>query len=214
MPALFARWKGHLEVLRAFERVAGYFPDVHLVIIGGSTYQTDAEHRYGEELRRVTGEFRVVTTGGDSPEGLEGSEALEAEGPPRSHPRVHMIPFQREIELAFPEFDLTVHYSVQPEPFGRVVLESMACGVPIVAAGEGGPLEILGDGVGQRREAGWLAEPRDPDALARVLKSALSLPREVLQSIGAAGRVRAEDCFSSRTFAGRVAEVLRGAATD
>lgn len=218
MPALFARWKGHFEVLRAFERIAAGFRDVHLVIIGGSTYQTDAEHRYGQELQRVTGEFRVVTEEAvESRErpGMRESWAVgEAPGgtdPPPSHPRAHMIPFQREIELAFPEFDLTVHYSVRPEPFGRVVLESMACGVPVVAAGEGGPLEILGDGTGERREAGWLAAPRDPQALAGVLRTALSLPPEQLRSIGAAGRRRAEDHFSSRTFAGRVAAVLRAA---
>jgi len=213
MPALFARWKGHLEVLRAFERVAREFPDVHLVIVGGSTYQTDAEHRYGQQLKRVTGEFRVVTAETvettERTEPRERSEALEAS---RSHPRVHMLPFQREIELAFPEFDLTVHYSVRPEPFGRVVLESMACGIPVIAAAEAGPLEILGAEAGAHREAGWLAPPRDPAALASVLRTALATPAAERRAMGAAGRVRAEDHFSSRTFAGRVANVLRDAA--
>jgi glycosyltransferase involved in cell wall biosynthesis len=213
MPALFARWKGHLEVLRAFERIAGEFPDVHLVIVGGSTYQTDAEHRYGQQLKRVTGEFRVVTAEVlEARERADAGDASEGLQPPRSHPRVHMLPFQREIELAFPEFDLTVHYSVRPEPFGRVVLESMACAIPVVAAAEGGPLEILGAESGARREAGWLAPPRSPEALATVLRTALSLPPSELHAIGGAGRVRAEDHFSSRTFAGHVAGVLREAA--
>ena len=93
----------------------------------------------------------------------------------------------------------------------NVVLEAMACGVPVVAADEGGPTEILGEGIGSRREAGWLAEPRDPEALARVMASALSLPSLVLRDVGAAGRRRAEDLYSSRQFAAQVAEVLRSA---
>jgi glycosyltransferase involved in cell wall biosynthesis len=123
-----------------------------------------------------------------------------------------LLPFQREVELTYPEFDLVVHYSVRPEPFGRVPLEAMACGVPVIAAGEGGPIEILGEGIGPRREAGWLAEPRNPEELARIFRSALSLPSDVLLSIGTAGRERAEDHFSSRAFAGKVAALLRSAA--
>ncbi len=236
MPAVFARWKGQLEVLEAFARIADELPDVHLVIVGGSIYDTVAEREYGAELERATGEFLIQTPSGGVWEPLEpgsgewrvptseSGEGGSAEGSPASTaedtggtgpvpgtrlPRVHMMPFQREIELAYPEFELTVHYSLRPEPFGRVVVESMACGVPIVAADEGGPCEIVGDGIGPRREGGWLAPPRDPASLARILSSALGLPTEVLQSVGAAGRIRAEDHFSARAFSARLAGVLK-----
>ncbi len=210
MPSVFARWKGHLEVLEAFEQIAAEFPDVHLVIVGGTIYRTHEEQQFGQELKRVTGEFRVVSSGALQAAGDGGDAGLDEL--PSDHPRVHMLPFQREIELAYAEFDLTVHYSIKPEPFGRVVLESMACGIPVVAAAEGGPLEIVGGGIGARREAGWLAEPRNPAELARVLRSALRLPGDLLRSVGAAGRVRAEDQFSSRSFASKLAAVLRDAA--
>lgn len=210
MPSVFARWKGHLEVLQAFEEIAAEFPDVHLVIVGGSLYRTHEEQEFGRELRQATGEFRVVSSG-SVPAADAGSIADSGELP-SDHPRVHMLPFQREIELAYVEFDLTVHYSINPEPFGRVVLESMACGIPIVAAGEGGPLEILGDGSGPQREAGWLAEPRKPTELAQILRAVLRLPPDQLRAVGAAGRVRAEDRFSSRSFASRLAAALRDAA--
>jgi glycosyltransferase involved in cell wall biosynthesis len=223
MPSVYARWKGQLEVIEAFELIQGEFPDVHLVIVGGRMYDTVAEHELDQQLQRVTGEFRVVTSGesgtavgDDRGGGGEGADAARIQNildaaPPHSVPRVHLLPFQREIELAYPEFDLTLHYSVRPEPFGRVILESMACAVPIVAAGEAGPVEILGDGIGPRRQAGWLAEPRNPEALARILRSALLLPTNVLGSVGSAGRLRAEDHFSSRAFAARVARVLHDA---
>jgi glycosyltransferase involved in cell wall biosynthesis len=210
MPSVFARWKGHLEVLEAFEDIAVEFPDVHLVILGGTIYQTDEEHSLGQELKRATGEFRVVSSGAIPADGRTGGPA-EERSELGSHPGVHMLPFQREIELAYPEFDLTVHYSLKPEPFGRVVLESMACGVPIVAASEGGPVEILGNGVEAQIAGGWLVEPRNPKALTSVFRRALARPVDELRSIGAAGRIRAEDHFSSRAFAGRVAAVLREA---
>lgn len=242
MPAVYARWKGHFEVIAAFEQIRDEFPTAHLVIVGGSIYDTDAEHRFGAELRQVTGEFRVVVSGeqervvgsgkedarrvarnvkreagrGERGAGGRGESGDEGNGGYAQMVRagishVHLLPFQREIEKAYPEFDLAVHYSLRPEPFGRVVLEAMACAVPTVAAGEGGPVEVLGEGIGPRREAGWLAEPRNPTALARIFRSALSLPTAVLRSIGTAGRIRAEDHFSARAFAGKVAEVLREA---
>jgi len=43
MPAVFARWKGHLQVVEAFERLAVTHEDVHLVLVGGPIYDTVAE---------------------------------------------------------------------------------------------------------------------------------------------------------------------------
>lgn len=184
MPAVFARWKGQLEVIKAFLRLGAQFPDVHLVFVGGSIYDTVAEREYGIELQRAVNGVNV-----------------------------HLLPFKSKIEQAYPEFDLTLHYSLRPEPFGRVVLESLASGVPAIAAGEGGPVEILGKEQGGRGKAsGWLAPPRDVPALTQTLSGALSLPPGRLRAMGEAARRRAEDHFSARQFARQVADVLREAA--
>ncbi len=181
MPAVFARWKGQLEVIKAFSVVGSQFSDVHLVIVGGSIYDTVAEQEYGDALRA----------------------SIDSESS-----QVHLLPFQPKVESVYPEFDLALHYSLRPEPFGRVILEAMASGVPVIAAGEGGPVEILG-----KRE-GWLAPPRDVPALAHTLREALSLPRDQLRAMGEAARRRAEDHFSARQFARRVADVLRSVALE
>jgi glycosyltransferase involved in cell wall biosynthesis len=55
------------------------------------------------------------------------------------------------------------------EPFGQVLVEAMACGVPAVAVAAGGPKEIVRDGV-----TGWLAPPHQVDALAAALVSAVN----------------------------------------
>ena len=197
MPAVFARWKGHELVLRAFDAVAAEFPDAHLVFVGGTIYDTVAEHDFGTRLSSLV----------------------------PSSPRAHILPFQPDIERAYPEFDLITHYSLRPEPFGRVILESMACGVPVIAAAEGGPLEILGAPAGSREPGaegietlpgdetpeGWLVVPREPRALAATLRRALGLDKPALTAKGRAGRARAEERFSAREFARGVALALRSA---
>ncbi|MFQ5704922.1 MAG: glycosyltransferase family 4 protein [Gemmatimonadales bacterium] len=217
MPAVFARWKGQVEVIKAFELVSEDIPDVHLVVVGGSIYDTVSERDYGRELAGQiadsnTGEWVVPTVKSEEVKS-ETSTGAQGNGKRETDyllvPRVHLLPFQTKIERAYPEFDLVVHYSLRPEPFGRVIVEAMACGIPVLAADEGGPAEILGGGIGPRREAGWLVPPRDPHALARAFKTAMDLPREVIESIGEAGRRRAEDFYSWRHFAERVADALK-----
>ncbi len=197
MPAVFARWKGQFEVMSAFAELNDGLKNVHLVFVGGSIYDTVAEREYGRELREA------ITGGRENGGKGEGGRGKREKGN-----RVHLLPFQQNVELVYPEFDIVVHYSTRPEPFGRVILEAMACGVPVIAAAEGGPLEILGE-KDRTPYAGWLVEPRRPHVLARTLSAALRQPRDSLRAMGAAGRRRAEDQFGSRAFSERVAAVLK-----
>ena len=63
--------------------------------------------------------------------------------------------------------DLLVLPSVA-EAFGLVLVEAMACGLPVVAAEAHGPREIVAAGTG------WLVPPDDEDALAQALVAAAS----------------------------------------
>ncbi len=55
------------------------------------------------------------------------------------------------------------------EPQGVVVLEAMACGVPVIGSDTGGIPEMIEDGA-----TGWLVPPNDPAALAQAMNTALS----------------------------------------
>lgn len=44
--------------------------------------------------------------------------------------------------------DVSVHASLDPEPLGRVIVEAQLAGVPVVASGEAGALELLADSSG------------------------------------------------------------------
>jgi len=55
------------------------------------------------------------------------------------------------------------------EPFGLTLIEAAACGVPIVATEDGGPIDIIGN-----CENGYLIDPLDREAMAATLLKALS----------------------------------------
>jgi len=75
-------------------------------------------------------------------------------------------------------------YAPHKEPFGLVVLEAMACGIPVVAVSEGGPLESVVDGV-----TGFLV-PRDEDAFAEAIGRVIS-DRDLARDMGARARQEA-----------------------
>ena len=77
------------------------------------------------------------------------------------------------------------------EAFGNVVVEAMACGVPVAAYARGGPGELVVEGVN-----GALAPPNDLDALAAAATRALSVPRAGCR--GWVERHASREVFSAR----------------
>ena len=59
------------------------------------------------------------------------------------------------------DFTIAVHSSVEPEPFGRVLIEAMAMGKVVISTNIGGPKEIIENNVD-----GYLLEPNQPQVLA------------------------------------------------
>jgi glycosyltransferase involved in cell wall biosynthesis len=80
--------------------------------------------------------------------------------------------------------DAVVHASVEPEAFGRVVIEAQAMARPVIASDLGAPVETIEPGV-----TGWRVPPGDPPALASAIQQVLALPPD--QSAAAGKRARA-----------------------
>jgi len=74
-----------------------------------------------------------------------------------------------DILNAINDMDIMVHASVQEEPFGRVVVESMALGKPVIATNIGGPAEII-----ENRITGILIPPNNPELLAREIENLIA----------------------------------------
>jgi glycosyltransferase involved in cell wall biosynthesis len=104
--------------------------------------------------------------------------------------RVHFLPFVSDIFSVWRASDIAVVPSTEPEPFGMVAIEAMACGLPVVAAAHGGLLDIVVNG-----QTGFLFEPRNVGALAEYLVT-LADDRQLRQRLGEAGARRQAAAFS------------------
>jgi glycosyltransferase involved in cell wall biosynthesis len=155
-------WKGQEVVIRAMSELKDRHPDVICLLIGDSSPQ---DSRYRASLEALVRHFdldgRVVITG-----------------------------FRTDVANYVHALEILVHASVNPEPFGRVLLEGMALGKPLVASGGGAVPEIVVDGV-----TGLLFDPGSPTSLARSLEQLLSDPSRAAM-MGVAGRRRLEAEFS------------------
>ena len=83
---------------------------------------------------------------------------------------VHVTDHCDDMAAAYKLSDVVVSASIEPEGFGRTVVEAQALGRPVIATNIGAPPETVIDG-----ETGWLVPPNDPGALARALATALDL---------------------------------------
>jgi glycosyltransferase involved in cell wall biosynthesis len=98
--------------------------------------------------------------------------------------------------------DVVVHSSVLPEPFGRVVVEGMLAGKPVIAANGGGVPEIV-----SHERTGLLVTPNDPAALAAAITRVIDEPA-LAQSMAAAGAAHARAAFSREAMIRGVAAAL------
>jgi glycosyltransferase involved in cell wall biosynthesis len=86
------------------------------------------------------------------------------------------------------------------EPFGLVVLEGMASGIPVISTAAGGPLDIIRSGTD-----GILVPPRDARALAEAVRSIEPMRNAIIRD----ARVRAEKEFDIRQVIPRIEEFYR-----
>jgi glycosyltransferase involved in cell wall biosynthesis len=100
--------------------------------------------------------------------------------------------------------DLLVHASVM-EQFGQVLIEAMACGLPVIAVDRGGPVTIVED-----PETGWLVEPDEVHGLAAAIVAAVNDGDERRRR-GEHARQRALAHYSWSRLGAELAELIRRA---
>jgi glycosyltransferase involved in cell wall biosynthesis len=117
--------------------------------------------------------------------------------------RAGITGFVDDPAAAMRALDVVVHASTQPEPFGLVIAEAMACGRPVIATAAGGAAEIVDDGVDA-----LTVPPSDPQALADAIRR-LALDPELRSRMGAAGRAKAERRFDRARLAAEAIPIYR-----
>jgi glycosyltransferase involved in cell wall biosynthesis len=158
--------KGQDTFLRAAALLVKDYPQVQFVLIG-SHFPGNENHLVAlVDLGRALGiDDRVVYTG--------------------------EVP---DIKAAYAALDVSVLPSEQPEPFGGVVIESMASAKPVIGTRVGGTCEQIED-----QKTGLLVPPGDPQALARAIRSLLD-DQSLRHKLGEAGRKRFEQMFEFEQF--------------
>lgn len=116
-------------------------PDLHAVIVGEALFENDQSY---------------VRSLHDQAERLGVTD------------RVHFLGFRSDIPVLMQAVDLVAHTSTTPEPFGRVIVEGLLAGRPVIATQAGGAAEILDD-----PETGWLVPPGEATDLAEALQTAI-----------------------------------------
>jgi glycosyltransferase involved in cell wall biosynthesis len=178
--ATFARWKGHKVFLEALARLSAGAP-VRGYIIGGPIYQTDGSQWSELELQREADRL-----------GLAG--------------KVGFTGFIDDSAAAMRSLDVVVHASTQPEPFGMVIIEGMACGKAVIASRAGGAAELFCDGENALAHA-----PGDSNELARQIER-LSRDRGLRNKLGKCGRATAEIHYNGKRLAGQLLDLYRDVA--
>jgi len=137
-------------------------PDVRAVLVGGALFGEEAY----EQALRVRAEALGIAE------------------------RVTFTGFRDDIPALMSACDVVAHTSTSAEPFGRVIVEAMLAGRPVIATRAGGAQEIIEEG-----RIGTLVEPGDPTALAAALRDLVARPERTLQ-LAALGRLFARERFS------------------
>ena len=99
-------------------------------------------------------------------------------------------------------FDVYVHPSIEPEPFGLTVIEAMALGKPVVASRLGALSEIIEDG-----KDGYLYEPKNTDHMVEKI-SRLLLDEQLRQTLGQHAREKVAASFTIENNVQQVQEII------
>jgi glycosyltransferase involved in cell wall biosynthesis len=117
--------------------------------------------------------------------------------------RVKFLGFRSDIPLLMAACNLVAHTSTAPEPFGRVIVEAMLSGTPVVAAASGGAVELVTDGIN-----GFLATPGNPQELTEIINTCLS-DKQKTDAIAQKARNSASQRFHVVNINQQIAQLLK-----
>jgi glycosyltransferase involved in cell wall biosynthesis len=169
--------KGHDLFVEAARRIFRKIQNAHFVIAGDRAFGGKGEERFERSIKAMV------------------------EADPELRWRVTFTGWVTKPEALLAASDVVVSAS-RFESFGMVVVEAMACGVPVVSTNVGGPSETVVDG-----ETGFLVPSGRPGLIADRVVSLLSSD-SLRDQMGEAGRLRAERLFSLGRYVTGFSELI------
>ena len=97
----------------------------------------------------------------------------------------------KDMSAILTDMHCTVHPTFYPEGMSNVLLESLACGRPIITTDRAGCREIVEDGVN-----GYIVKQQDSQDLIEKIEKFINLSNEERKNMGLAGRAKVEREFN------------------
>jgi len=154
-------WKGQEVVVKATAILKESYPNIKCLLVG-AVAKPDQYYmdRIIEDIRKLNIEDNIIFTG-----------------------------YQKNVANCVNIMDIVIHASIDPEPFGRVLIEAMAMQKPLVASRDGAVTEIVDEKI-----TGLTFPPGDYEALAAHIKYLLS-KTDISKRMGEAGYRRLKQMF-------------------
>jgi glycosyltransferase involved in cell wall biosynthesis len=162
MVGRITHWKGQDILVDAAATVLKDYPDVHFVAVGN---HFAGEIHYVNALKARIDELGIAS-------------------------RFHLLGYRTNVAKVYESFDIAVLPSKKPEPFGRVTVEAMMSGRPVIGTAHGGTPELI-----QNAVTGLLVPPGDPVHLADAIQKLLA-DKALRLSLGEHAAVYAKETFS------------------
>ena len=168
-------WKGQFEFAQALIPAMRSDPFIKAIIVGD---ESDGARTYLESIRKYVEEAGMTH-------------------------RFILAGYHKNVEEYYAAMNIVVHASTSPEPFGMVVPEAMAARRPVIAADDGGPREVVEDGVD-----GLLFPSGNTEALTEAVLR-LARDPELRESMAVAGHAKVLARLSIPTNAQSVSDVYK-----
>lgn len=116
--------------------------------------------------------------------------------------RVHFLGFRSDIPQLMAACHLIAHTSTAPEPFGRVIVEAMLAGRPVIATAAGGAVELIESG-----KTGWLCPADESEKLADLINTCYDNPDQAA-TIADQAKASASQQFNLKAMSQKIAQLL------
>ncbi len=173
--ATMARWKGQDIFLQAISRLPANLP-IRAYIVGGPVYRTAGSQWFAGELEGLARELGIAQ-------------------------KVGFTGFMPEPAAATRALDVVVHASTQPEPFGLVIAEAMACGKAAIVSEAASVPELVSPG----EDA--LTHPAGDSSVLAARIADLAQDHGLRTRLGHAARLSAQRRFDRTRMASQIASI-------
>lgn len=182
--SLASDWKRHEIFIQSMSDVCRRGANAHVLLIGAmprnNRWPNDLTAKYYQRVRSMA------------------EELIPAD-------RLHICGFVDDAADLMRSLDVLVH-TCDEEPFGRIAIESMACGVAVVGPVTGGIAETVA-----HEETGLLVQPEDTAAYADAIERLVD-DSDLRATLGMQGVERVRERFTIQHYSDRMNAIYRSIA--